>query len=513
VDTNQTLKMKKILIILILIILIGFAGWVFFSMRSTPQNGDGVSIRDFFPFGRESVEEDLEETPVISTPEEGEEVVGSPQKLPALRKISQSPVAGATVFLQGDETIVRFVDRATGHIFETNAKTPGIQRISNTTIPQIQEAFWVGRNNVILRYLKEDGETIETVSLKLLPPGASLPEVFEFIKNLVQGDSGVDVLNLQRTLNLSLDTRIAEEGPGSPGRETQFFGPATLSAVKKFQEKYASEILDPQNQSEPSGIVDSLTREKLNEITGAKNQTEIISEEESLYQTALTFLPSDISSLTPIDNSGKIFYLQEDLLGSVGVLANPDGSQSERIFESPSHEWLAGQNGNEIIISSKASENFPGLAFFLSTNGAQEKILGDTLGLTVLASPDKNKILYSESQGTGFGFGWYGKSINQKIDLHEVTFPEKCTWSRLDSNVIYCGVPSTIPRGDYPDIWYQGVASFNDFIWTNNLETGNFRSLIDPFGADIINPFLDPTEQFLFFMNKKDYSLWGLKLE
>jgi hypothetical protein len=51
---------------------------------------------------------------------------------------------------------------------------------------------------------------------------------------LKQGSKGKDVKNLQQYLN-SNGFRIAETGPGSPGKETENFGPGTKSAVMKWQ--------------------------------------------------------------------------------------------------------------------------------------------------------------------------------------------------------------------------------------------------------------------------------------
>src|SRR5689334_7380568 len=68
---------------------------------------------------------------------------------------------------------------------------------------------------------------------------------FTFTQNLKVGSKGTEVLNLQKFLNSSSDTKVAVSGAGSPGNETSTFGPATKAAVIKFQEKYAADILTP----------------------------------------------------------------------------------------------------------------------------------------------------------------------------------------------------------------------------------------------------------------------------
>lgn len=66
-----------------------------------------------------------------------------------------------------------------------------------------------------------------------------------FTTNLKPGVTSTDVKRLQVELNKCADTAIASTGGGSVGFETSYFGSLTAEAVKKFQTKFASEILTP----------------------------------------------------------------------------------------------------------------------------------------------------------------------------------------------------------------------------------------------------------------------------
>ena len=89
---------------------------------------------------------------------------------------------------------------------------------------------------------------------------------YSFSQNLKMGSKGMEVMNLQKVLNMYPQTMVASTGSGSMGMETMKFGPATKAAVIKFQMLNASDVLTPAGLTRGTGNVYALTRAALNQI-------------------------------------------------------------------------------------------------------------------------------------------------------------------------------------------------------------------------------------------------------
>jgi hypothetical protein len=118
---------------------------------------------------------------------------------------------------------------------------------------------------VMLKNIQEQ-ITKQTTETSVVGKITGIPAGYTFARDLRIGSSGDVVRYLQILLNADPDTRLTGVGAGSPGMETEYFGALTDAAVRKFQSKYAAEVLAPVGLTSPTGFVGTQTRAKLNAI-------------------------------------------------------------------------------------------------------------------------------------------------------------------------------------------------------------------------------------------------------
>lgn len=177
----MTKKTKYIITFVFLgLVLAGLVGYYILSRDTGGEEGTITNVfRNFFPFGgNETNPESNYPTPEYNTPSGNEESVNFIRKL---RKLTSEPVAGAGLLDVKAGTVVRYIEKATGHIYEIELFSPRQGRISNTTMPRVYDALWGNKNSsLITRYLKDDDRTVETFSL-------TVKEVSTTTENTISG--------------------------------------------------------------------------------------------------------------------------------------------------------------------------------------------------------------------------------------------------------------------------------------------------------------------------------------
>ncbi len=151
-------KTTTIIIIIFIIFFIGAIG-AFFYITNQQDSVFAPERQGFFntifPFGGDKIPQQIQEEEIVDL----EDALVT--EIPKLRLISRESVAGSIVTLnKEDKEVVRYVERGTGHIIESQLDEVKTKRISNTTVPRIQEAFWSNDGEfVVLRYQNNSGDT------------------------------------------------------------------------------------------------------------------------------------------------------------------------------------------------------------------------------------------------------------------------------------------------------------------------------------------------------------------
>lgn len=185
---------KKIIIISVIGILIVGLGLIIFLFSS--KNTGNSLLKDFLPFGKpsDSAPRNTNSTQNNqgNSSDQNNLLINESQETKGLRQLSSEPVSGATIFVQGSSTSVRYVEKATGHIYEVDLHTSVKKRISNTTIPKIEEVAW-GNNGqtLVARFMKEG-----TLQSRFATIASSSASTTDGLLNLEGFDMAPNILSL-----------------------------------------------------------------------------------------------------------------------------------------------------------------------------------------------------------------------------------------------------------------------------------------------------------------------------
>lgn len=416
-----------------LLIVVGFAYWYFMfhgpgAKVAAPSN---QSPNGFTPFGRilpSGSATTTKGTAGGQNSSTGPFTVGESRgPIPSLRLLSSTPVGGYAASTSATTTtVVRWVDRGRGNVYELPLNSTAPVTLSNTLLPRIYESAW---NKNLTAFI-----------------GSMLPDSEEV--------------------------------------------PTTVYAELRVQAVAGAASTSP-NQVAPAPYV----------LRGSN-------------------FPSNVAAYAVSPKGDRVFLFRiENGLG-VGYVMNFNGTGMTRIFTTPitqvNVEW---PEASTLAISTKGAAGTAGFLYFVNPKtGVWKKILGPFYGLSARVSRDATHVVYSYSDGgQSVITSIYNVKKGTDVDAVIRTLADKCVWGNFYPDLVYCGVPAQPVSATYPDDWYRGTVAFADKIWQVNAASGEVHlisSVVDQSDRviDAFNLGLDAKDNYLFFMNKNDLSLWSLNL-
>jgi hypothetical protein len=233
----------------------------------------------------------------------------------------------------------------------------------------------------------------------------------------------------------------------------------------------------------------------------------------------IRFLPDGITSLAVSPNGANVAYLLVSTNGSTGYVANTNGTGSRVLFTLPLWQvTLSWPATSTLMVQTKPDANSPGIAFSVSLKTGAINQLAYAQGLSAIAGPDFSTVVY---QTTASGSRLtYAHNVATGIDkeLSYQPIPEKCTWSTTATSTIFCATPISYVPTNYLDLWHQGLSNVSDSIFAFNVESGASLALASPGSTDggnaasISHLGVSPDGKYLFYITRKDRSLWGVRL-
>lgn len=220
----------------------------------------------------------------------------------------------------------------------------------------------------------------------------------------------------------------------------------------------------------------------------------------------------------------KIFYKYYDSTNKKRSLniANPDGSNWLTLVDNLPYRDLS--IAVVPLTSMVSFWNFPNVAEesslqIVSTAGGEAKsVLNGKLGADYQWSPDGKQALVSsliskENRVITLGLV---DLLGDYRDLGIPTLVSKCSWS-VDNKTIFCALPGGIPAGsNMPNDYQEKKFTTQDTFWKINITTGNKERVVEladiKESYDASNLFLSPTENSLFFTNRRDGKLYRIAL-
>jgi peptidoglycan hydrolase-like protein with peptidoglycan-binding domain len=492
-----------IALIVLLVVVTGFGVYFFFFGDQDGTKRPVDRARDFFPFGETQDNQNEQPSDGITdvSPQPG---IPTSSNSSRIEQLSTNPVAGATFV-----TKERFEEpeNAVEFDFVDFDRFPVLRQWDNND--QVLDLY-----NIILL-------TTETTT----EPGTLFDGNLELLVKSFQEESGL--------------TPDGIVGRGTYTKLTEFqnslLGESELVPAVRYIKKENGEVVDIYLDTKEADVVSNTVVPRVHEAFFGEGGEQVLlryldTDNETIETFGATinqersrldgiFFPKNIPFVALSPDKKEVFYLTEAGDYTKGIISSLLNTNRQPVFEHAFSEWIPTWGTDSVLeLTTRPTFALPGENYSIRTSGGDLiRTINNKKGLTVLPSANGEYLLFNETVNGNPKLFSKNKNTNTEKDLGVFTQTEKCVFTQ-QSNKAYCGVPRTIPVGQYPDDWYKGIVSFDDTLWVFGLDSDTpNRFLVDPEEDrgqefDITKLMLSPQEDYLIFTDKKTGLLYGLSI-
>lgn len=229
-----------------------------------------------------------------------------------------------------------------------------------------------------------------------------------------------------------------------------------------------------------------------------------------------TYLAQNILAIgSDTDGKGITYLVKNPAGGSVAATASWTGSSQKKLFESPLENWrLYVLRDGRMYIAQKASDDIPGSAFKVATDGSLSTLVSSMPGLTILPRASSTALIYGQSSGGTLALFARVSEDAATVRLPIRTTADKCVWAPGMDLIAYCAVPQSAGSDAFLRDWYRGALHTADSWWSVNVSAGTAEQIYVPTedSLDVHQPTIDGGGEYIAFINGLDQSLWMLRI-
>lgn len=231
--------------------------------------------------------------------------------------------------------------------------------------------------------------------------------------------------------------------------------------------------------------------------------------------SSVAVLPSGIKSASWSPNGSLFAYMSAFSGGSELIASNASGGDKQILFESPLKDPVIYWTSPDTVhIQTAPSGNALITLFRYSRTSDTLSKTKIGYGLTALWSPDAERAAFSSTNSSGkdLSLSLHNSAGDLIFTTGLRTITDKCVW--ISPEALYCAVPRILPLSAVmPDDYYLASFHTSDRIVKIDTKKEEIREVFNEGDFDVANLLVTKNEDMIFFVDRRDGTLWSYIIE